>query len=78
MASADPAAAWPQPGAVALGHRERAGEFRAANAFHRRARGDILAGPPGSVKRFQSFRGDAQHRTQNLEIPGLVLRTIPE
>jgi hypothetical protein len=32
-----------------------------------------------------SFRGDAQHRTmvrncapENLEIPGLVLRTIPE
>jgi hypothetical protein len=25
-----------------------------------------------------SFRGDAQHRTRNLEIPGLVLRTIPE
>ncbi len=27
---------------------------------------------------FPSFRGDAQHRTRNLEIPGLVLRTIPE
>jgi hypothetical protein len=26
----------------------------------------------------QSFRGDAKHRTRNLEIPGLVLRTIPE
>jgi hypothetical protein len=25
-----------------------------------------------------SFRGDAKHRTWNLEIPGLVLRTIPE
>jgi hypothetical protein len=25
-----------------------------------------------------SFRGDAQHRTRNLEIPGLVLRTTPE
>jgi hypothetical protein len=25
-----------------------------------------------------SFRGDAEHRTRNLEIPGLVLRTIPE
>jgi hypothetical protein len=25
-----------------------------------------------------SFRGDAQHRTRNLDIPGLVLRTIPE
>src|SRR5258706_12905914 len=25
-----------------------------------------------------SFRGDAKHRTPNLEIPGLVLRTIPE
>jgi len=27
---------------------------------------------------FPSFRGDAKHRTRNLEIPGLVLRTIPE
>src|SRR6201996_6402766 len=25
-----------------------------------------------------SFRGDAKHRTRNLEVPGLVLRTIPE
>jgi hypothetical protein len=25
-----------------------------------------------------SFRGDAKHRTRNFEIPGLVLRTIPE
>ncbi|MGY4320082.1 enoyl-CoA hydratase/carnithine racemase [Bradyrhizobium sp. JR3.5] len=25
-----------------------------------------------------SFRGDVRHRTRNLEIPGLVLRTIPE
>jgi hypothetical protein len=25
-----------------------------------------------------SFRGDAKYRTRNLEIPGLVLRTIPE
>jgi hypothetical protein len=25
-----------------------------------------------------SFRGDAKHRTWNPEIPGLVLRTIPE
>jgi hypothetical protein len=25
-----------------------------------------------------SVRGDAKHRTRNLEIPGLVLRTIPE
>jgi 4-amino-4-deoxy-L-arabinose transferase-like glycosyltransferase len=25
-----------------------------------------------------SFRGDAKHRIRNLEIPGLVLRTIPE
>jgi hypothetical protein len=27
---------------------------------------------------WSSFRGDAKHRTRNLEIPGLVLRTIPE
>jgi hypothetical protein len=26
----------------------------------------------------QSFRSDAKHRARNLEIPGLVLRTIPE
>jgi hypothetical protein len=26
----------------------------------------------------ESFRGDAQHRTRNLEIPGLALRAIPE
>jgi len=25
-----------------------------------------------------SFRGDAKHRTRNLQIPGLVLPTIPE
>jgi hypothetical protein len=25
-----------------------------------------------------SFRDDAKHRTRNLEIPGLVLQTIPE
>jgi len=25
-----------------------------------------------------SFRGDAPHRTRNLEIPGLALRAIPE
>ena len=25
-----------------------------------------------------SFRGDAEHRTRNLEMPGLVLRTVPE
>ena len=25
-----------------------------------------------------SFRGDAEHRTRNLEIPGLMLRTVPE
>jgi hypothetical protein len=25
-----------------------------------------------------SFRGGAKRRTRNLEIPGLVLRTIPE
>jgi hypothetical protein len=30
------------------------------------------------VFRPSSFRADAEHRTRNLEIPGLVLRTIPE
>jgi hypothetical protein len=33
---------------------------------------------PVFVKRYPSFRGDAQHRTRKLELPGLVLRTIPE
>jgi hypothetical protein len=33
----------------------------------------IMIGNYGS-----SFRGDAKHRTWNLEIPDLVLRTIPE
>src|SRR5436190_6645453 len=28
------------------------------------------------IRQHRSFRGDAQHRTRNLEIPGLVLRTI--
>jgi len=32
----------------------------------------------GVGKPTASFRGDAKHRTRNLEIPGLVLRTIPE
>jgi hypothetical protein len=27
---------------------------------------------------FSVIPGDAKHRTRNLEIPGLVLRTIPE
>jgi hypothetical protein len=27
---------------------------------------------------FLSFRGDAQHRTRKVDLPGLVLRTIPE
>jgi hypothetical protein len=31
-----------------------------------------------SDKHTPSFRGDAKHRTRNLEIPDLVLRTIPE
>jgi hypothetical protein len=26
----------------------------------------------------RSCRGDAEHRTRDLEIPGLVIRTIPE
>jgi hypothetical protein len=30
------------------------------------------------AKEASSFRGDAKHQTRNLEIPGLVLRTIPE
>src|SRR4051794_10325339 len=32
----------------------------------------------GDVYVTTSFRGDAKHRTRDLEIPGLVLRTIPE
>jgi hypothetical protein len=38
---------------------------------HREERSDEAIQTP-------SFRGDAKHRTRNLEIPGLVLRTIPE
>ena len=42
----------------------------------------VLAGTSGQALAFgpgpPSFRGDAKHRTRNLEIPGLVLRTIPE
>jgi hypothetical protein len=30
------------------------------------------------VAQAPSFRSDAKHRIRNLEIPGLVLRTIPE
>jgi hypothetical protein len=37
----------------------------------------VTAGVTG-VGKDPSFRGDAKHRTRNLEIPGLVLRTIPE
>src|SRR4030081_716812 len=32
---------------------------------------------PTALHFCSSFRGDAKHRTRNLEIPGLVLRTIP-
>jgi len=32
----------------------------------------------GALQLILSFRGDAKLRTRNLEIPGLVLRTIPE
>ena len=40
-------------------------------------------GHRGVVRFSPSFRGDAKHRTRNhpqydIEIPGLVLRTIPE
>ena len=38
----DPAAARPEPGAGAVGYRERAGEFRQADALDRRARGRLL------------------------------------
>jgi hypothetical protein len=34
--------------------------------------------PRRRVLHLSSFRGDAKHRARNLEIPGLVLRTIPE
>src|SRR6202035_1911111 len=40
----------------------------AGNAGHDRKR----------VLKLTSFRGGAKRRTRNLEIPGLVLRTIPE
>src|SRR5439155_25384391 len=33
---------------------------------------------PRGTREWPLFRDDAKHRTRNLEIPGLVLRTIPE
>ena len=38
---------------------------------------DAIMVKAGAARRVAS-RGDAKHRTRNLEIPGLVLRTIPE
>jgi len=38
---------------------------------------DVAPDDPAGESR-SSFRSDAKHRTRNLEIPGLVLRTIPE
>jgi hypothetical protein len=38
----------------------------------------LTCGNARRSNRQPSFRGDAKHRTRNLEIPGLVLRTIPE
>jgi len=35
-------------------------------------------GKPGAFFVFLSFRGDAKHRTRNLEIPGSSLRDAPE
>jgi len=56
-------------------------EFSNSRGRHCEPTGRANARPmTGSAKQFQtpSFRGDAEHRTRNLEIPGLVLRTIPE
>jgi hypothetical protein len=39
---------------------------------------DVIASAAKIQSKTPSFRGDAKHRTRNLEIPGLVLRTIPE
>jgi hypothetical protein len=44
------------------------GEF-ARSADHEGHRDVVMTGP--------SFRGDAKHRTRNLEIPGLVLAHHP-
>src|SRR4051812_32969852 len=48
-ACADPVAAWREPGAVAGRHRKRTGQFRAADALHRRAGGEFLEGTPGRL-----------------------------
>jgi hypothetical protein len=60
--------------ALSLGQRlDRLARLHAAG---RRAAGKVDA---VFVMMFRpSFRGDAKHRTRNLGIPGLVLRTIPE
>src|SRR5579863_9107660 len=45
----DSAAARPGPNAVSYGHRERAIELHASDAFDRGARRELLAGPATSV-----------------------------
>ncbi|HUN99460.1 MAG TPA: hypothetical protein VMU69_24910, partial [Bradyrhizobium sp.] len=37
----------------------------------------VIAGRVSERRYFPSFRGDAKHRTRNLEIPGLVLSHHP-
>jgi hypothetical protein len=53
--------------------------------FRKPGRSNFLSPYYRDVMRSPSFRGDAQHRARNLEIPdaqlrvgGLVLRTIPD
>ncbi len=83
-----------EPGMEFLRHRGAADHLAAIHHFHAqpghrqigRAGEAVMAGSDdqdvGLVHvRFNnevSFRGDAKHRTRKLEIPGLVLRTIPE
>src|SRR5437667_11390093 len=45
----DPAAVGSAPGAGAGGYRKRAGEFCAADALERRARGGLLEDPRGAL-----------------------------
>ena len=83
----DPAPVGRTPGAVSNGHRERASEFRAPDAFDRAAGGEFLADPPIGVNVIESVIPGwcASTRPQmcdctsgNLEIPSSRLRLAPE
>ncbi|MHC2583757.1 hypothetical protein ACVMHR_008496 [Bradyrhizobium diazoefficiens] len=53
--------------------------FEFVRAQHSQLFLDCCRSPRGARKsHILSFRGDAKHRTRNLEIPGLALRAAPE